>query len=82
MFNEETTGFSIREIHEDSLHWLRGTPFPKEKDLRNDRFHRHAGHGDIRAAGLPLIRDKVFDGRFRPIFQPGGKIGKATVQSL
>ena len=40
----------------------------------------YAGHGHIRAARLPLVRDKVFDGHLRTVFQPGGKIGETAVQ--
>ena len=41
-----------------------------------------ASDGDMRAASLSLVRDKVFDGHFRAIFQPGGKIGETAVQFL
>ena len=35
---------------------------------------------DIRAAGFPVIGNEVFDGHFRTVFQPDGKIGKTAVQ--
>ena len=39
-----------------------------------------ARDGHIRTTGFPVIGDKVFDGYFRAVRQPGGKIGETAVQ--
>ena len=55
--------FSIREINEDSLLWHQSTPFTKGKDLRNDRFHRHAGRAfdEVRALQDGVLPHPVSD---------------------
>ena len=55
--------------------------FHDQKPLRDGNVPHHAGDGHIRAARLPLVRDKVFDGHLRTVFQPGGKIGETAVQA-
>ena len=39
-----------------------------------------AGYGDIRATGLPVIGNEVFDGRLRTVRQTGDERGEAAVQ--
>ncbi len=55
-------------------------PVHDQCHFRNGNVPHPTGHGHIRPTGLPVIRDKVFDGHFRTVFQPGGKIGETAVQ--
>ena len=48
--------------------------------LRNGDVPHPACHGHIRAASLPLVRDKVFDGRLRMLRQTGDERGETAVQ--
>ena len=50
--------------------------------LRNGNVPHPTGHGHIRAASFPPVRDKVSDGRFRTVFQPDGKLGETALQLL
>ena len=54
--------------------------YQRDDPLGNGDVPHHVGYGDIRTSGFPLVRDKVLDGHFRPVFQPGGKIGETAVQ--
>ena len=55
-------------------------PVHDQCHFRNGNVPHPTGHGHIRPTGLPVIRDKVFDGHFRTVFQPGGKIDETAVQ--
>ena len=48
--------------------------------LRNGNVPHPARDGHIRATGLPVIGNEVFDGHFRMVRQTGGKFGETAVQ--
>ncbi len=54
--------------------------FHDQKPLRDRNVPHHAGHGDIRPTGLPVIGNKVFDGHFWAFRQTGDERGKTAVQ--
>ena len=55
-------------------------PSSMTRFLRNGNVPHPARDGHIRTTGFPVIGDKVFDGYFRAVRQPGGKIGETAVQ--
>ena len=70
----------ISVYRNDIIQWDDRSILHDQSPLRNGDVPHPASDGHVRATGLPVVRDEIFDGHFRAVRQMGDERGKAAVQ--
>lgn len=76
----KTQGLCHSKYNGDNIFHRNLRPVHDQCHFRNGNVPHPTGHGHIRPTGLPVIRDKVFDGHFRTLRQTGDERDKTAIQ--